>query len=557
VPGKAAGQAAVELPWLCPTTDGLIALADDPSATAGLSAADPALSVFLLRFAQPAAEPDHIVFVPGSLHAARLPETAAAYLAATRRGVLPASSSALGRVRSAAGLAGEFAASLAVETRLVPPAAAAAVARLTPLGWFAVAAADPCAAADPLADPRFADRPADVLRDVWGLDHAAIARRLAGRWRLPAWVATTVGYLSLPFGVARHLVTNPDLFAVVQLAVLEVEVRQGGLGLTHGAGRGELLDHLGLRARGVDAILDRVPLPNPPAATAHDPDPHKVPLVRHLLRLAAESRRRNGPALVASLEDRIDDLARAAADLGNLAGDRLRDAKLDALAELAAGAAHEINNPLAVISGNAQRLLRTEADPDRGDSLRAIVRQADRIAGILRDLMQFARPPRPETRPFPAAELVRGVCEELAGFATDRRVRLEPGPVAPDLLWADGDRKQLYHALVAVVRNGVEAAGPDGWVRVSVTPEYGPPAIVVEDGGPGLIGEAAEHAFDPFYCGRTAGRGRGLGLPTAWQLVRQNGGELRHEPVPGGPTRFVLTLRRAVGGDDVLSLRSA
>ena len=68
------------------------------------------------------------------------------------------------------------------------------------------------------------------------------------------------------------------------------------------------------------------------------------------------------------------------------------------LAGLAAGAGHEINNPLAIISGNAQRLFRTEPDPERVQSLQTIVRQTQRIAGIVRDLMQFARPPRPTPR---------------------------------------------------------------------------------------------------------------------------------------------------------------
>ena len=71
-------------------------------------------------------------------------------------------------------------------------------------------------------------------------------------------------------------------------------------------------------------------------------------------------------------------------------------------------------------------------------------------------------------------------------------------------------------------------------------------AFAIEDSGPGLSQTALEHAFDPFYCGRSAGRGRGLGLPTAWALARQNSGDVRHEPIGGGPTRFVLTVPRSV-----------
>jgi signal transduction histidine kinase len=66
--------------------------------------------------------------------------------------------------------------------------------------------------------------------------------------------------------------------------------------------------------------------------------------------------------------------------------------------------------------------------------------------------------------------------------------------------------------------------------------------IIVEDNGPGPSPQQAEHMFDPFYSGRPAGRGRGLGLPTAWRLAREHGGDVWFDPQPGGPTRFVLRL---------------
>jgi signal transduction histidine kinase len=274
-----------------------------------------------------------------------------------------------------------------------------------------------------------------------------------------------------------------------------------------------------------------------------------------LLRLAAESRRRNGPGLVARLEDEIDSLHGVVADLSERMGNRLRDAKLEGLAELAAGAGHEINNPLAIISGNAQRLLRTEADPERHESLQAVVRQANRIALLLRDLMHFARPPKPESRVFRAVELLNSVRDDVTALADERGVRLEPDH-GHTHAWLHGDAKQLRHALAAVVRNAIEAAPHEGWVRVSCdSPEDGTPSIVVEDNGPGMPADVAEHAFDPFYSGRVAGRGRGLGLPTAWKLIRQNGGDLVYLPSPG-PTRFVVTLQPAVGYD-LYALRTA
>ncbi len=557
MPRKAVGRAAVELPWLCPNTDSLIALAEAPATVLGLSAVDPALALFLLRFAQPAPEPDNFGFSPGTFLSAILPETASAFLGATKTGILPDSSFALGRVRTVAERAAGIATALADATRLVPVHAAARATRLAPLGWYAVAAVDTFDAAEPLGDPQFSERPDEVQTEVWGLDHAAIARRLAARWRLPAWLATTIGSLTLPLGVAARLVTHRDLFAVVQLALVEAEREGVPLGLTHGANRGELLECLRIDDHAVKRIAERLhDSPQRETGSGLDSNPHRVPLVRNLLRLAGESRRRNGPGLVVRLEEHIDSLHRVAVDLGEQVGERLRDAKLAGLAELAAGAGHEINNPLAVISGNAQRLLRTEPDAERGESLQAIVRQANRIAALLRDLMQFARPPKPDLCVFPVSHLIQGVSDDLATLATEREVRVELVAVPPDVS-LEGDLKQLRQALVAVVRNAIEAAPRDGWVRVSCTAgEHETPAIVVEDSGPGLTPEAAEHAFDPFFCGRTAGRGRGLGLPTAWQLVRQNGGSLTFEPIDGGPNRFVLTVRRAVGYD-VLPLRSA
>jgi len=67
-------------------------------------------------------------------------------------------------------------------------------------------------------------------------------------------------------------------------------------------------------------------------------------------------------------------------------------------------------------------------------------------------------------------------------------------------------------------------------------------SVVVEDSGPGPTALDREHLFDPFYSGRRAGRGSGLGLPTAWQLARQHGGDVRFDASETGPTRFVLTL---------------
>jgi signal transduction histidine kinase len=539
------GRAAAALPWLCPNTDSLIRLAEAPAALARPCDADPALLAFLLRFVPPGAPPVAGLFCPSALSGSSLPDAASAFLAATRDGWVPNHSEVAKRCRALTGAAAGFARRLAEQTRRACPERAAAAAALAPLGWLAVAAVDAGVAAAPLHDPHAPPLP-PLQAELWGIDQNAIARRLANRWRLPDWLATTLGNLGLPLPAARTVVPEPGLFSVAQLALVEAERRGHSLGVSHGADRLALLKELSLTEAAAEELWSApAPQEERPTLSVLDANPHKVPLLANLLKMAGESRRRNGASLVVRLEDRLDDLHRSVARVESDAESRARDAKLAALAELAAGAGHEINNPLAVISGNAQRLLRTEPEPDRGESLQTIIRQTERIAGIIRDLMQFARPPRPNAHRCAAADLLRAVRDELAGFAAEKGVRLElAGASAADHV--RGDYKQLKHALTAVTRNGIEAAGRDGWVRLYCT--EGDEEFVhfsVEDSGPGLTAAAREHAFDPFFCGRTAGRGRGLGLPTAWQLARQNGGELRHEPTDG-LTRFVLSVPRSI-----------
>ncbi len=541
MPGKAVGRAAAALPWLSPNTDGLIRLAEAPAGLARPCATDPALLALLLRFSPPAQPPPSELFCTSSLLSASLPDAAGAYLAHGPGGWVPTNSEVSRRCRALTERAAPLARRLAERARRACPERAFAVAALAPLGWLAVAAVDAAVAAEPLRDPTPAAQAA-----VWGLDQNALARRLAYRWRFPDWIATALGNLSLPLAAARAVAADPDLFAVVQLAVLETERRTQSLGLTESADRAAVLSALKLDDATVDELWAGIAVDAEAPPSALDPNPHNVPLVANLLKMAAESRRRNGAALVARLEDRLDQLHAAVAHVGRDADLRGRDAKLAALAELAAGAGHEINNPLAVISGNAQRLFRTEPDTERGESLQTIIRQSQRIAGILRDLMQFARPSRPNPHRTAAADLLNAVRDDLAPLAAEKGVRLEIAS-APASAFVRCDFAQLKHALTAVARNGIEAAGPDGWVRLGSTEtdeEF--VTFAVEDSGPGLSAESLEHCFDPFYCGRSAGRGRGLGLPTAWQFARQNGGDVRHEPTADAPTRFVVTVPRSI-----------
>src|SRR5262249_6858338 len=135
--------------------------------------------------------------------------------------------------------------------------------------------------------------------------------------------------------------------------------------------------------------------------------PKSVPFLRDLLALAAEILRLRGAPVLEHLEHERDELERALEKMRSGEATRLKAQKLRSLAEFAAGAAHEINNPLAVISGQAQYLLGHESDSSRQRSLQTIISQTQRVHQVLNDLMQFARPSQPQRQVIDVCNLVR------------------------------------------------------------------------------------------------------------------------------------------------------
>jgi signal transduction histidine kinase len=252
-------------------------------------------------------------------------------------------------------------------------------------------------------------------------------------------------------------------------------------------------------------------------------------------------------------------------------------AKLRSLYQFAYGLSHEINNPLANIATRAQTLLVDEADPERRRKLATIVQQAFRAHEMIADLMLFARPPemRPETTDL--IKLADTVVGELQADASRQGTRLvRTGEAGP--LLANADPTQIAVALKAIVQNSLEAVKSGGQIEVFCTqysvpsdnanPQPGQAVIIhpahqvftpalrsrsaasptphitltVTDTGPGIPPEIRPHIFDPFFCGREAGRGLGLGLSKAWRIVELHGGQIQVESEAGRGARFTIAL---------------
>lgn len=225
--------------------------------------------------------------------------------------------------------------------------------------------------------------------------------------------------------------------------------------------------------------------------------------------------------------------------------EELQRAKLDAMKELAYGASHEINNPLANIALRAQTLLKREDDADKRKALEAMHRAAMRAHEMISDLMLFARPPKLACERLDAREVVKAVVEELGPRAAELGVALSTqSPEDPVACVADSG--QLIVALRALVENSIDAMGQGGEVAVSVDIDADGQAVCVRvsDNGPGVPAEIQPHVFDPFFSGREAGRGLGFGLSKCWRIVTEHGGEVELKSPPGGGT--IATIRLPV-----------
>jgi len=554
---KALGDAASELPWLVPDAAALVnmtrspAVADwklirrDPGAVLLIARSEPTATL-RLAFAPPCGRPSPNQESPFAASLARalelLQTNTAPFIDWNARGPCYV-------YRKSLEIA-QLSQTIAQTIGRCDADQAWSAGLLAPLGWMAICAVDPNRVADDLQAFARHGYCASWQCEFWGLDHAAITRRLSRRWQLPDWLGSVVSYLGLPSEVASRLGAEPLFFQVVQLAVSLCQRHEPGLALPVGTRLVDLLNSLDLSGIEIDRILRTSRSQAQPLPAVWQP-PSREPLLPDLLSLAIKlGRSRRQPQV--EEPSRTGFLARPS---------DLLSQKMVAMAELAAGAGHEINNPLAVISGQAQyigRQLREaqELIPEEpgladyletlqagiGRSLKTIVSQSQRIHHVLIDLMQFARPAPARPSLVHVRELVQDAGTAIEDVANARKVHVEC-PDVPDTWRLQVDPVQTRTALTCLLRNAVDAAPPDGLVvlRAEASGEN-TLRLIVEDNGPGPLAAVEEHMFDPFYSGRSAGRGRGLGLSIAWRLAHEQGGSVSFDGHVDGVTRFVLSL---------------
>jgi two-component system sensor histidine kinase PilS (NtrC family) len=210
--------------------------------------------------------------------------------------------------------------------------------------------------------------------------------------------------------------------------------------------------------------------------------------------------------------------------------------RLAAVGRMAAGMAHEIRNPLTSISGSVQLLMEAENLKFEDQKLMGIVvREADRLNGLLTDFLNFARPRPIEKTAVDATELVNELVCMLKADGRFRQMRIETD--MPGSLMIDLDRARIIQALWDLAINAVEAIEGEGTLRFCITHEPNP-QIRVEDDGPGVGEDIQSKIFEPFFS--TKDKGSGLGLAAVYTIMEAHQGQLVVEKSPLGGACFVL-----------------
>jgi two-component system sensor histidine kinase PilS (NtrC family) len=225
-----------------------------------------------------------------------------------------------------------------------------------------------------------------------------------------------------------------------------------------------------------------------------------------------------------------------------------RQQKLASIGNLAAGIAHEIRNPLAAISGSVEILRLEEGqNPEQQELMTIVLREVDRLNGLIREFLDYARPRSIHVRPCELSGLVDEVARLLGQdpeVARGVEIRVQDALPAGLTVMMDPDR--IRQVLWNLLRNACEVTGAGGCVQVRLNLQSeresdAPVAVLyVDDEGPGIPDHVQARIFEPFFT--TKFDGTGLGLATSDRIVTEHGGSLEASNRAGGGARFTMRL---------------
>ncbi|MBN2224391.1 MAG: PAS domain S-box protein [Deltaproteobacteria bacterium] len=221
----------------------------------------------------------------------------------------------------------------------------------------------------------------------------------------------------------------------------------------------------------------------------------------------------------------------------------LQAEKLSAVGTMISGVAHELNNPLTAIIGNAQLIMRGEAPDDIKNKLEVILKESIRSSKIVGGLLAFAREHKPERNMVNVNDIV---IESMNLKEYDLKVNNIDVKVSlsDDVPKTYADPYQIQQVFINLINNARDALADQGGGALVIETYRKDDVIIVEfiDTGPGIPNELVNKIFDPFFTTKEAGKGTGLGLSMAYGIISEHGGTISVESESGGGARFVVTL---------------
>jgi signal transduction histidine kinase len=218
----------------------------------------------------------------------------------------------------------------------------------------------------------------------------------------------------------------------------------------------------------------------------------------------------------------------------------MQSEKLASLGQLAAGIAHEIRNPLGIISGSAETILKQNDQETWQEMARYIVEESERINSMINNFLSFGRLKEPQFQSCDLVDLLSRTLQLLTPQARSGNIDIVSEiPKEPILVRVDP--AQMQQALMNIVLNALEAM-PEGGVCNVVLSKNGKDRVMIRlsDTGPGISREDASRIFDPFFT--TKDRGTGLGLSIAHTIVENHGGTISVASRPTKGTNFTINL---------------
>ena len=219
-----------------------------------------------------------------------------------------------------------------------------------------------------------------------------------------------------------------------------------------------------------------------------------------------------------------------------------RAERLVGIGILASGVAHEINNPLAIIRGNAELLEMSSSLSESDQSeIETIIRQVGRVERIVSNLLTFARTKKKVIRPFHIEELLADILDQvghqipLDSYRIEQKFRTDGSVI-------EGDEDQLRQVFTNLIVNGLQAMDSGGVLTISieVEQETGCYSVTISDRGAGIAADVREKLFTPFFT--TKPGGTGLGLAVSYGIVKDHGGDIKVESDTGQGAAFSVTL---------------